>query len=75
MAVSLCRRCGEQWPVLSDGTLVEHPQPENPSLLCTGSRTRPSAGVRPPRRQPATRPARANQRGDGALASGPGKGG
>lgn len=40
MNLVVCNRCGEAWPVLHDGTLVEHPLQESPALLCPGSRTK-----------------------------------
>ncbi len=42
MRQSLCRHCGQLWSLLHDGTLVEHPQPRSPFLLCPGARTKPS---------------------------------
>ena len=55
MRATLCRHCRQHWPVLQDGTLVEHPQPNNAYFLCAGSRTKPqeleAAEEQPPARE------------------------
>jgi hypothetical protein len=41
---AVCVCCGESWPVLPDGTLVEHPTVDHPYFLCSGSRTKARPG-------------------------------
>jgi hypothetical protein len=55
MKVVTCSRCRESWSVLPDGTLVEHPQPACPALLCPGSRTKVASSGEGRGAQPARR--------------------
>jgi hypothetical protein len=43
MRTNLCRHCNQHWPLLDDGTLVEHAQPDHGYFRCPGSRTRAQA--------------------------------
>jgi hypothetical protein len=55
---TICEHCGQVWSILHDGTVVEHPLPESPFLLCSGSRTKigpRTLGVETPLRNSASR--------------------
>jgi len=47
MTGATCSHCHRAWPVLEDGTLAEHPQPQADYFLCSGSRTRPAPATAP----------------------------
>jgi hypothetical protein len=53
MDSKVCKHCRESWPVLNDGTMIEHPQKRHPALLCPGSRRQVAKDSQAPAR-PAT---------------------